>query len=98
MSAATLWENAPATKAVKRAPVLEIVLAQEKLKDWQKVIGHIDALMSLPEVSAKDKMTLGLERLVAQVGVKACERLIAEAEAESRRQTSQFQERWGYLL
>ena len=95
---APLWENAPAIQAVKRAPSMEIVLATEKLKDWQKVIGHIDALLVLPEVRAKDKMTLVLERLVAAVGVRACERLIAEAEAESLRQMSQFQARWGHLL
>lgn len=95
---ATLWENAPATREIKLAPVRAIVLARAKHEDWQRIIGHIDALMVMPDVSAADKMTLGLERMAARVGMIACERIIAEAEAESMRQVANFQQRAGWML
>lgn len=97
MSAA-LWDHAPATREIKLAPVRAIVLARAKHENWQRIIGHIDALMVLPEVSAADKMTLGLERMAARVGMIACERIIAEAEAESMRQVANFQRRAGWML
>jgi len=97
MSAA-LWEHAPATREIKLAPVRAILLAREKMADWQKIIGHCDALLAAPEVCAADKMTLGLERMAARVGVRACERLIQEAEAESARQAGKFKSKWGWML
>ena len=97
MSAA-LWDDAPATREIKLAPVRAIVLARAKHEDWQRIIGHIDALMVLPEVSAADKMTMRLEKMAAKVGMIACERIIAEAEAESMRQVATFQQRAGWML
>lgn len=94
----SLWENAPATAEVMMAPVRTIVLARAKLEDWERIVGHIDALMVEPEVSAADKMTLGLERMAARVGMIACERLIVEAEKEHARQVANFQRRAGWLL
>lgn len=95
---AVLWENAPATREVRLHPVRTILLAKAKLEDWRRIIGHIDALMVMPEVSAADKMTLGLERMAARVGVIACERLITEAERESARQAAVFQKKAGWML
>ena len=97
MSAA-LWEQAPATREVKLHPVRAMVLARAKLADWHKIIGPCDALLAMPDVSATHKMTLGLERMAATVGVRACERLIQEAEAESLRQAGKFQTKWGWML
>jgi hypothetical protein len=95
---ATLWEHAPATREIKLAPVRAILLAREKLADWQRIIGHIDKLMVMTDVSATDKMTLGLERMAARVGMLACERIIAEAEAESARQVVKLEKQWGWML
>jgi hypothetical protein len=97
MSAA-LWEHAPATREIKLAPVRAILLAREKMADWQKIIGHCDALILMPDVSPADKMTLGLERMAASVGRLACERIITEAEAESARQVGKLQHKWGWML
>lgn len=95
---ATLWENAPATKAIRLAPVREIMLAQEQRAKWVRCIGYIDALMPLAEVSAADKMTLGLERMTAKVNIIACDNIIAAAERESARQAAKFQQREGWML
>lgn len=97
MSAA-LWETAPATREIKLHPLRAMTLARAKLEDWRRIIGHCDALLAMPEVSPPDKMTLGLERMVANVNALGCERLIQEAEAESLRQAVNFQTKWGWML
>ena len=95
---AVLYADAPATREIKLHPLRAMTLAKAKLEDWRRIIGHCDALLAMPEVSAADKMTLGLERMAANVGARACERLIQEAAAESLRQAGNFQSKWGWML
>lgn len=95
---ATLWENAPATREIKLAPVRAIVLAQEQRSKWTRCIAHIDALLPMDEVCAEDKLRLRLERMAAVVGQIACDRMIAEAEKESARQIEKFQLKEGWRL
>jgi hypothetical protein len=93
-----LFDQAPATVAVREHPMRELMEARAKMEQWGEQVRLMKELLELPEVSAADKMALGLELMTAKSCMLACANIITACEERMRQQARRLEERWGWLL
>lgn len=97
MSAA-LWEQAPATAAIKERPMHELVQAQARLAECSQILSDIDALLARDDVSEADKLALLYERSTTRISALACANIITACEERMRQHARQMQQRHAWLL
>lgn len=95
---AVLWEQAPATAAIKERPMHELVHAQARLAKCSQILSDIEALLARDDVDEADKLALLNERATTRISAIACANIITACEERMRQHARQIQQRHGWLL
>lgn len=95
---AMLWQQAPATAAIKERPMHELALAQARLAECSQILADIDALLARDDVNEADKLALLNERSTTRISAIACANIITACEERMREHARQMQRRHGWLL